>query len=285
ASKRHLFKAVNDGFFHLRREFFVRCKRQHPTGVFVFEIKRINQIACLVGISPHHFGRFFFTPFTLFIGHVFGRPCTPTCTVTREPHNHLANSFISRSMAIRWLTTCTASAPPLWVFTHRAIMFRLALMRLSIATLSRSSLRLRILTLPKWSLTTSDMVMLADSAKSCRACHSASENRTRSMLFRVVMLAIIAAIGIYKQGYPMLLHFVPHMWPCHWSILPPLTPHFGLRPAPPFGRCTPTDAAPQGALSVRHVAGVQVAAALRFALPAPMPKRWVTPKASSAFAA
>src|SRR5699024_8303872 len=202
ACKSDLFKAVNDGFFHLRRDFFVRCKRQHPTGVFVFEIQRINQIACLVGISPHHFGRFFFTPFTLFIGHVFGRPCTPTCTVTREPHNRLANSFISRSMAIRWLTTCTASAPPLWVFTHRAIMFRLALMRLSIATLSRSSLRLRLLTLPKWSLTTSDMVMLADSAKSCRACHSASENRTRSMLFRVVMIPILQGCTVLNKATP-----------------------------------------------------------------------------------
>src|SRR5699024_3907487 len=183
-------------------DFFVRCKRQHPTGVFVFEIQRINQIACLVGISPHHFGRFFFTPFTLFIGHVFGRPCTPTCTVTREPHNHLANSFISCSLAIRCLTTCIASAPPLCVFTHRAIMFMLALMRLSIAALSRSSLRLRILTLPKWSLTTSDMVMLADSAKSCRACHSASENRTRSMLFRVVMIPILQGCTVLNKATP-----------------------------------------------------------------------------------
>src|SRR5699024_5820409 len=151
ASKRHLFKAVNDGFFHLRRDFFVRCKRQHPTGVFVFEIQRINQIAGLFRISPHHFGRLVLTPFTLFIGHVFGRPCNPTCTVTSEPHHLLPNTVIARSMAIRSLTACTATAPPLWVFTHRAIKFGLALMRLSIATLSRSSLRLRILTLPKWS--------------------------------------------------------------------------------------------------------------------------------------
>jgi len=82
----------------------------------------------------------------------------------------------------------------------------------------------------------------------------------------------------------MLLHFVPHMWPCHVGILPPWTPltsGFALRlvslVANTLGRCPKPH--------VRHVAGVQVAATLRFALPAPMPKRWVTPKASSAFAA
>ena len=69
------------------------------------------------------------------------------------------------------------------------------------------------------------------------------------------------------------------------AYCPPEPPTSGYALRLPLVVASPTDAAPQGALSVRHVAGVQVAATLRFALPAPMPKRWVTPRASSAFAA
>ncbi|EJE0434356.1 hypothetical protein M4K04_004431 [Escherichia coli] len=51
---------------------------------------------------------------------------------------------------------------------------------------------------------------------------------------------------------------------------------YGLRPAPPFGRCTthPPALPASGKGAVRHVAGVQVAAPLRSALPAPLPERW-----------
>lgn len=70
-----------------------------------------------------------------------------------------------------------------------------------------------------------------------------------------------------------------------WAYCPPEPPTSGFALRLVSLVASPTDAAPQGALSVRHVAGVQVAATLRFALPAPMPKRWVTPRASSAFAA
>lgn len=121
-------------------------------------------------------------------------------------------------------------------------MFRFALMRLSITTLSFSSLRLRILTLPKWSLTTSDMVMLADSAKSCRACHSASENRTRSMLFRVVMIPILQDGAVLNKATPCCYTSFRTCGLVMWAFCPPEPPYFGLRPARPLALHSPPSA-------------------------------------------
>ena len=181
-------------------------------------------------------------------------------------------------MTIRWVTTCTASAAPLWVFTHRAIMFKLALMRLSIATLSRSSLRFLIVTLPKWSLTTSDMVMLADSDKSCRACHSASENRTRSMLFRVVMIPILQADMVLNKATPCCYTSFRTWGLVIGAYCPPEPPPSGYALRLPLVVASPTDAPPQGGLSVRHVAGGQGKSTLTTTT-----KRWVVPKASRDF--
>lgn len=114
-------------------------------------------------------------------------------------------------------------------------MFRFALMRLSITTLSFSSLRLRILTFPKWSLTTSDMVMLADSAKSCRACHSASENRTRSMLFRVVMIPILQDGLVLNKATPCCYTSFRTCGLVMWAFCPPEPPLLRASPCAAFG--------------------------------------------------
>ena len=72
----------------------------------------------------------------------------------------------------------------------------------------------------------------------------------------------------------MLLHFVSQMGPCSGWLHLPKNPPFGLRPAPPFGRCILPPPPPAGGDESPSVVRVQVVAPLRSALPAPLPERW-----------
>lgn len=76
-----------------------------------------------------------------------------------------------------------------------------------------------------------------------------------------------------KQGYPVLLRSLGLVIGAYRPPEPP-TSAYGLRL--PLVVASPTDAPPQGGLSVRHVAGGQGKSTLTTTT-----QRWVTPRASS----
>jgi len=149
SGKGHGLEPVHDGRLHLRGDVFPGSEGQHAGGIPVPELQGVDEQAGPFGISAQHHGRGILAPCQPVIGHVPDRSSPASGSVSGESDDHSASSRMARSMAIRRATTWTPSAALRWVFTHLAIMFRFALIRLSMAILFLSSCLFLTLILPR----------------------------------------------------------------------------------------------------------------------------------------